>query len=243
MKKYYVKGQEIILTPQIFNKGEEANLYLCKNFDKNGKPMLAKIFKSYRRKNLPAPSEEMYKKQITMKTESFYLPQDLIYDEEEKFSGCLLELFENEVSCTLAQTLEIKKLALQINKVYQETDIFTENNIQIHDMKKINHVLYNQKTEKLGVVDTGLFQFYVRQENEEERNLKYMNSATMGRVLRKAFLFLTKEGFYEDFCENFPKVYDLIDTDIVSLGDILLDESEKYGVATVEELKKVYKKM
>ena len=114
---------------------------------------------------------------------------------------------------------------------------------KIIHMKKINHVLYNQKTEKLGVVDTGLFQFYVRQENEEERNLKYMNSATMGRVLRKAFLFLTKEGFYEDFCENFPKVYDLIDTDIVSLGDILLDESEKYGVATVEELKKVYKKM
>lgn len=243
MKKYYVNGQEVILDTKIFNRGEEANLYLCKNFHKKEKPMLAKIFKSFRRKELPLPSEEMYKAQMKMDTERFYLPEYLIYDEEEKFSGCLLELFENAVSCTLAQSLEIKKLASEINKIYKDVDLFTEHNIQIHDMRKVAHILYHQEMERLGVVDTGLFQFYQRQKNEKEDYLKYMNYMTMGRVLRKTFLLFTKECLYEEFYGGLPKVYDLIDSDIVSLGEILLDESEKYGVSTVEELKKVYKKM
>lgn len=204
--------------------------------------MLAKIFKSFRRKNLSLPNEEMYKTQRKLKMNSFYLPQELIYDEEEKFSGCLLMLFENAVSCTLAQSLEIKKLVSEINRIYQDVDSFTENDIQIHDMRKINHILYNQEMERLGVIDTGLFQFYQRQKEEKEDYLKYKNYRTMGRILRKAFLLLTKEGLYEEFYENLPKVYDLVDRGEVSFGDILLDESKKYGVMTMDELKKVYKK-
>ncbi len=234
MKKYYANGKELLLDEKVFNKGEEANIHLCKNY--STKVMCAKIFKSYRRKNLPVPSEEMYKKQTTLKVESFYLPQDLIYDEEGKFSGCLEDLFEDASFFTHAQCIEIKRLVLELQKIYQGVDSLTEEKIGIHDMK-VDHILYNKNTNEVGVIDTGLFYF------SEDRDLKRINYVHMNDTLKKALLWLNKEGTeIEMLSIDFPFIYDLLDTDIVSLGDILLDESKKYSVSTVEELKKVYQK-
>lgn len=200
------------------------------------KVMCAKIFKNYRRKNLPAPSEEMYQKQITMKAESFYLPQDLIYDEEGKFSGCLEHLFEDASFFTHAQCMELKRLFLELQKIYQDIDSFTEEKIRIHDLK-VDHILYNKDTNAVGIIDTGLFYF------SEDSDLKKQNYICMNMELRKSLLWLNKEGTEQEMLSiHFPHVYDLLDTDIVSLGDILLDESKKYSVSTVEELKKVYQK-
>jgi hypothetical protein len=234
MKKYYVNGQELILDPKVFASGEEGRLYLCRNL--SNKVMLAKIFKEYRRKNLLVPNEDMYKKQTELETKSFYLPKNLIYDIEEKFSGCVVDLFKNGNSFTLAQCTKIKDLVLELNKIYDDIDLLSENNIKIHDMK-IDHILYNYKKNKLGVVDTGLFMF------SDDKDLKKQNYILMNYVLRNGLLWVNKECTQiEMWSTDLPEIYDTLDHDIVSLADILLDESNNYNVETVEELKKVYKK-
>lgn len=234
MKKYYANGFELVLDEKAFNKGEEANIHLCRNYPK--KVMVAKIFKGYRRKNLPLPNEKMYQKQTTLHTESFYLPQELIHDDEGKFSGCLEDLFKNASSFTYAQCMEIKKLAFALQKIYHDVDVFTESGIRIHDMK-VDHILYNKETDEVGVIDTGLFYF------NEDKDLKKQNYIHMNMKLRKALLWLNKEGTETEMLSiDLPYVYDLLDTDEVSLADILLDESKKHSVLTVEELKKVYQK-
>lgn len=233
MKKYYVNGEKITFDPHVFNSGEEGNLYLYRKDYSH--LQLVKIFNPDRRLNLATPDEDFYRELTSLQTEKFYLPKDIVHDEEGIFAGCVVDYFEDGTSFTSAQSADICSLIKELKLLEKEIDYLSEHHICISDMK-IAHILYHYMKCKIGVVDTGLWS------HSDDGNLKLENYKVMNYYLRSALLWMNTLGTEQEMLSiDLPEVFDLVDEVDIPISSILEEECSKHNVSSVAELKKIYK--
>ncbi len=227
--EYYVGKQKIFVDNKVFAEGEEATLHYCGN-------NLAKILRSDRRKDIIEPDEELYKYLKEIHTKRFYLPLDLIYDQENKFAGTIIKPFLDRESITHAQLEDIKSIISELKYVEEDIQLLTEKGIAIKDMK-LAHILYSSISHRLGVIDFGLF------ERQNSKQLLLENLKAMNYYLRQGLLWADLEGTKNEMLGiDFPEVYDALDWEEAYLSKILEEEVKKYQVSTLQELKHVYQK-
>lgn len=230
METFYINGKPILLEDTVYNNGEEANLYISGN-------TLVKIFKETRRHNIPKIQQDLYAYFMTLDVHKFYLPKNLVYDEAQVFRGYTMDLFPNSEIASHAQRGHVEQIIAELKAIEADVKTLSEAGIQINDMK-LNHILYCASQNQLGVIDCGLYQ------RVDNPNLYNQNRIEMNYYLRQALLWADYEGTKHEMVGcDFPEIYDELDSGNLWLSDILQEESEKYKVNTLEELKHCYQKM
>lgn len=228
--EYYVGKVKVLIDDKVFAEGEEATLHKCGD-------NLAKLLKEDRRKDIVIPSEEMYEYLSKIHTNRFHLPIDILRDKEGKFRGAIIKMFSDREIITHAQLESIKTIISELKYVEEDVQILTESGIAIKDMK-LDHLLYSSISHRLGVIDFGLF------EKSNSKQLLLENLKEINFYLRQGLLWADLEGTRNEMVGiDFPELYDDIDWEEAYLSQILEEESKKYGVSTLQELKHVYQKM
>lgn len=228
--EYYVGNKKIFVDDKIFAEGEESTLHECGN-------NLAKILKTDRRKDIKEADEEMYEYLSHIHTNRFILPINLLHNKEGIFKGAVIEKFMNPEIITHAQLEKIDTIISELQYIEEDVHILTDSGIAIKDMK-LAHILYSSITHRLGVIDFGLF------EKSNNKQLLLDNLKEINYYLRQGLLWADLEGTKNEMLGiDFPEVYDALDSEEAYLSEILKEESAKYGVFTLQELKHVYQKM
>lgn len=230
MEMFY-RDEKPILLGDKYSCGEEANLYL---FEEN---TLIKIFKETRRLNIPKIQQDLYAYLMTLDVHKFYLPKNLIYNGSSVFRGYTMNQFPNPEVASHAQKGRVESIIAELREIESDIKTLSEAGIQINDMK-LAHILYCAKESKLGIIDCGLYQ------RVDFPDLYLRNIIEMNYYLRQALLWADYEGTKHEMLGcDFPEIYDELDYGNLLLSDILQEETQKYGVNTLEELKHCYQKM
>lgn len=228
--EYYVGKEKILIDNKIFDEGEESTIHKCGE-------KLAKILKDDRRKNLQKADEEMYRYLSTIRTNRFNLPLDLIHNKEGIFKGAIVEPFYDKEIITHAQLEKIGTIISELKYIEEDICTLTDKGVAIHDMK-LSHILYSSISHRLGIIDFGLY------ERSTDKNLLIENLKEVNYYLRQGLLWANLEATENEMIGiDFPEVYDEIDWNEAYLSKILEEESKKYGVSTLQELKHVYQKI
>lgn len=212
---------------KLLASGEEGKVYKVEDG-------LIKIFNNERRENIINIDENIYKKLSLIKTNRFYLPTSLIY-ENNKFIGIKMNEFKEFGKITDARSIEINEIIKELKLIEEDIKTLSDNGILIRDMK-IGHILFNMLDSKIGIIDCGLY------EESCDKNLYLNNLIYMNYYLRQALLWVDNNITYHEMCGyDFPYIYDDLDHSMAYLSDILKVEANIYDVSTIEELRNVYK--
>ena len=228
--EFYIKGKKVIVEDEIYAEGEEATIHKCG-------PKFAKIIKNDRRADIKEVDEELYEYLSTICTNRFYLPLNLLHDKYGHFKGIIMEPFLDKEFITHAQLENIHKIISELQYIEEDIHILTEKEIAIKDTK-LAHILYSSISHKLGIIDCGLY------ERKKSKQLLLENLKEVNYYLRQGLLWANIEGTKNEMVGiDFPEIYDELDYKESYLSKILFEESTKYGVSTLNELKHVYQKM
>lgn len=228
--EYYVGEKKIFVDDKVFAEGEEATLHECGE-------NLAKILKENRRKDIKEVDEEMYEYLSHIHTNRFILPINLLHNKEGIFKGAIIKKIINPEIITHAQLEKIDQIISELKYIEKDIQILTDKGIAIKDMK-LAHILYSSISHRLGIIDFGLY------ERSTDKNLLIENLKEVNYFLRQGLLWANLEATENEMVGiDFPEVYDEIDWGEAYLSKILEEESKKYGVSTLQELKHVYQKI
>lgn len=189
-------------------EGLESTVYL---FDE----IVVKIYKSHCRKI--RLNEEDVKRLSKIETERIVMPEDLVYDDLNKFSGYTMKYIPTYIKIPLKDD-KINNLVKEIEKYEKDIEILSKEKISIYDLNINNAVINNG----IYSIDPGSFRYKDKiidfKNNPEdltiyiikELNREEINSFFIEEILEK--------------CSNIPKKYRLIFEQQFNYSDILSDQ-------------------
>lgn len=185
---YYVKDKPIDIPThrRCFDHGSEGKVYKIEN----------KIYKLYYKSWLHSMGktlESRHKRLLTIPTEQTILPIDLIYNSFDEYAGYVASFVEKSPKTNTGITwMSSEKLINNLNILRSDFRILSENYILARDVNFDNYV-YNQKTDKMYVIDPGRF---VHKINLEKEDYIHKNQENLDELL--------KELLYLDFIKYKP---------------------------------------
>ena len=189
-------------------EGLESTVYL---FDE----IVVKIYKSHCRKI--RLNEEDVKRLSKIETERIVMPEYLVYDDLNKFSGYTMKYIPTYIKIPLKDD-KINNLVKEIEKYEKDIEILSKEKISIYDLNINNAVINNG----IYSIDPGSFRYKDKiidfKNNPEdltiyiikELNREEINSFFIEEILEK--------------CSNIPKKYRLIFEQQFNYSDILSDQ-------------------
>lgn len=189
-------------------EGLESTVYL---FDE----IVVKIYKSHCRKI--RLNEEDVKRLSKIETERIVMPEDLVYDDLNKFSGYTMKYIPTYIKIPLKDD-KINNLVKEIEKYEKDIEILSKEKISIYDLNINNAVINNG----IYSIDPGSFRYKDKiidfKNNPEdltiyiikELNREEINSFFIEEILEK--------------CSNIPKKYRFIFEQQFNYSDILSDQ-------------------
>lgn len=196
------------LNSYYLGEGLESTVYL---FDE----IVVKIYKSHCRKI--RLNEEDVKRLSKIETERIVMPEDLVYDDLNKFSGYTMKYIPTYIKIPLKDD-KINNLVKEIEKYEKDIEILSKEKISIYDLNINNAVINNG----IYSIDPGSFRYKDKiidfKNNPEdltiyiikELNREEINSFFIEEILEK--------------CSNIPKKYRFIFEQQFNYSDILSDQ-------------------
>lgn len=205
-------------------EGLESTVYL---FDE----IVVKIYKSHCRKI--RLNEEDVKRLSKIETERIVMPEYLVYDDLNKFSGYTMKYIPTYIKIPLKDD-KINNLVKEIEKYEKDIETLSKEKISIYDLNINNAVINNG----IYSIDPGSFRYKDKiidfKNNPEdltiyiikELNREEINSFFIEEILEK--------------CSNIPKKYRLIFEQQFNYSDILSDQIKDtmYDNESVEQYTK-----
>ena len=205
-------------------EGLESTVYL---FDE----IVVKIYKSHCRKI--RLNEEDVKRLSKIETERIVMPEYLVYDDLNKFSGYTMKYIPTYIKIPLKDD-KINNLVKEIEKYEKDIEILSKEKISIYDLNINNAVINNG----IYSIDPGSFRYKDKiidfKNNPEdltiyiikELNREEINSFFIEEILEK--------------CSNIPKKYRFIFEQQFNYSDILSDQIKDtmYDNESVEQYTK-----
>lgn len=211
---FYYYGNRVInmseeeLDSHYLNEGLESFVYL---FD----DVVLKIYKKRCRKL--QLSEEDVKRLSGIETERIVMPEDIVYDDLNKFSGYTMKYISTCIKIPLKDD-KINNLVKEIEKYEKDIEILSKNKISIYDLNINNTVINNG----IYSIDPGSFRY-------KDKCIDFKNNpeGLINYIIKELNREEINRFFIEDILEkttNIPKKYRFIFEQQFNYSDILSDQ-------------------